>query len=105
MSARTIYRDLVGFCQLEGAKAGRAGPTTASAYLRRAHAAYTRAQHQEAVDAYGKCLELRQAGETYFLRGNANAALGRHQEAIDDYGTALASPDVARPQSGSIRYL
>ena len=104
VSARTIYRDLVGFCQLEGAKAGRAGPTTASAYLRRANAAYSRGEHQEAVDAYGKCLEFRQAGETYFLRGNANAALGRHQEAIDDYGTALDSPDFARAESSSMRY-
>ena len=102
VSERTIYRDLVGFCQLEGAKAGRAGPTTATAYLRRANAAYSRGEHQEAVEAYGRCLELRKAGDTYFLRGNANAALGRHQEAIDDYGRALDSPDIARKESGSM---
>ena len=102
VSERTIYRDLVGFCQLEGANAGRAGPKTATAYLRRANAAYSRGEHQEAMEAYGKCLELRKAGETYFLRGNANAALGRHQEAIDDYERALDSPDVAREESGSM---
>ena len=96
VSERTLYRDLVGFCRLEGASAGRARPTTAAAYLRRANAAYSRGEHEEAVEAYGKCLELREAGETYFLRGNANAALGRHQEAIDDYGRAL--------ESGSMRY-
>ena len=96
MSERTLYRDLVGFCQLEGANAGRPRPKTAPVYLRRANAAYSRGEHQEAVEAYGKCLELREAGETYFLRGNANAALGRHQEAIYDYGKALDSPDVAR---------
>ena len=104
VSERTLYRDLVGFCQLEGANAGRARSTTATAYLRRANAAYNRGEYQEAVEAYGKCLELREAGETYFLRGNANAALGRHQEAIDDYGRALASPDIEREESGSIRY-
>ena len=96
VSERTLYRDLVGFCQLEGANAGRARPKTAPGYLRRANAAYSRGEHQEAVEAYGKCLELREAGGTYFLRGNANAALGRHQEAIYDYGKALDSPDIAR---------
>ena len=104
VSERTLYRDLVGFCQLEGANAGRARQTTATVYLRRANAAYSRGEHQEAVEAYGKCLELREAGETYFLRGNANAALGRHQEAIDDYGKALDSPDIARKENGSIHY-
>ena len=100
VSERTIYRDLVGFCQLEGANARRARPTTAAAYLRRANGAYWRGDHQEAVEAYGKCLELREASETYFLRANANAALGRHEEAIDDYGRALGSPDIAREESG-----
>ena len=104
VSERTLYRDLVGFCKLEGANAARARPTTATAYLRRANAAYSRGEHQEAVEAYGKCLELREAGETYFMRGNANAALGRHQEAIDDYGKALDSPDIARKENGSIHY-
>ena len=104
VSERTLYRDLVGFCQLEGANAGRARPTTTTAYLWRANAAYSRGEHQEAVEAYGKCLELREAGETYFLRGNANAALGRHREAIDDYGKALDSPDIARKESGSMHY-
>ena len=102
MSERTIYRDLVGFCQREGARARRARPTTAAAYLRRANSAYSRGEHQEAVEAYGRCLEFRKASETYFLRGNANAALGRHQEAIDDYGRALDSPDIAREERSSI---
>ena len=105
LSERTIYRDLVGFCQLEGANARRARPTTAAAYLRRANGAYSRGEYQEAVEAYGKCLELRAASETYFLRGNANASLGRHQEAIDDYGRALDSPDTARKEGGSIHYM
>ena len=104
LSERTIYRDLVGFCQLEGANARRARPTTAAAYLRRANGAYSRGAYQEAVEAYGKCLELRAASETYFLLGNANASLGRHQEAIDDYGRALDSPDIARKEGGSIHY-
>ena len=104
VSERTLYRDLVGFCRLEGTNAGRARPTTAAAYLRRANAAYSRDDHEEVVEAYGKCLELREAGETYFLRGNANAALGRHQEAIDDYGRALDSPGMARNESGSMRF-
>ena len=102
VSERTIYRDLVGFCQREGARARRARPTTAAAYLRRANSAYSRGEHQEAVEAYGRCLEFRKASETYFLRGNANAALGRHQEAIDDYGRALDSPDIAREERSSI---
>ena len=104
VSERTIYRDLVGFCQREGASARRARPTTAAAYLRRANGAYSRGEYQEAVEAYGRCLELRKASETYFLRGNANAALGCHQEAIDDYGRALNSPDLAREESSS-RYV
>ena len=106
LSERTIYRDLVGFCQLEGANARRARPSTAAAYLRRGHGAYSRGEYQEAVEAYSKSwrVELRAASEAYFLRGNANAALGRHQEAIDDYGRALDSPDTAREAGGSIHY-
>ena len=104
VSERTIFRDLVGFCQREGANARRALPTTAAACLRRANGAYSQGEYQEAVEAYDRCLELREASETYFLRGNANAALGRHQEAIDDYGRALDSPDIAREESGSIHY-
>ena len=69
--------------------------------MRRANGAYSRGEYQEAVEAYGRCLELRKASETYFLRGNANAALGRHQEAIDDYGRALDSPDIAQEESSS----
>ncbi len=101
VSERTIYRDLVGFCQREGASARRARPTTVAAYLRRANGAYSRGEYQEAVEAYGRCLELRKARETYFLRGNANAALGHHQEAIDDYGKALDAPDIAQEESSS----
>ena len=104
VSERTIYRDLVGFCQLEGANAPRSPPSTAAAYLRRANGAYSRGGYQEAVEAYGKCLELREASETYFLRGNAKAALGRHQDAIEDYGRALDSPDIGREEGGSIHY-
>ena len=104
VSARTIFRDLVGFCQLEGAKARRAGPTTLAQYLRRANGAYRRGACQEAVEAYGKCLEFREASETFFLRGNANAALGWHQDAIDDYGRALASKDVSSQESIGIYF-
>ena len=96
VSERTIYRDLVGFCKLEGASSRRARPTTAAAYLRRANGAYSRGEYQKAVEAYGRSLGLRKASEAYFLRGNANAALGRHKEAIDDYDMALNSPDIAR---------
>ena len=104
LSERTIYRDLVGFCQLEGANARRARPTTAAAYLRRGNGAYSRGEYQEAVEAYSKCLELRVASETYFLRGNANASLGQHQDAIDDYGRALDAPDIASEEGGSIHH-
>ena len=103
VSERTIYRDLVGFCQREGTTSARlAWPTTVAAYLRRANGAYSRGEYQDAVKAYSRCLELRKAGETYFLRGNANAALRHHQEAIDDYGMALESPDIAHEKSSSI---
>ena len=102
VSERTLFRDLVGFCQQEGANARRARPTTPAVYLRRANDAYSQGKHQEAVEAYSRCLELRETGEIYFLRSNANAALGRHQEAIDDYGRALDLPDIARKESGSV---
>ena len=104
VSERTIYRDLVGFCQLEGANARRSQPTTVAAYLRRGNGAYSRGEFHEAVEAYSKCLEIGEGSETYFLRGNAKAALARHQDAIDDYGRALASSDIARKEGGSIHY-
>ena len=105
VSERTMFRDLVGFCQQEGATARRAGPRTAAEYQRRANGAFVRGEYRDAVKMYGKCLELCETGETYFLRGNANAALGCHLEAVEDYGRALdspdVSPDVVTPQRGS----
>ena len=52
VSERSIYRDLVGFSQWEGANARRARPTTAAGYLRRANGAYSRGQHQISARVY-----------------------------------------------------
>ena len=52
VSERTIYRDLVGFCQLEGPNARYVPPTTPAAYLRRANRAYILGEYLEAVEAY-----------------------------------------------------
>lgn len=95
VSERTIFRDLVGFCQQEGATARRNRPMTAAAYLRRANGAFVRGEYGDAVEMYGKLLEYGETSEAYFLRGNANAAFGRHGEAVEDYGKALDAPDIA----------
>ncbi|MDE0540252.1 MAG: tetratricopeptide repeat protein [Rhodospirillales bacterium] len=104
VSERTIFRDLVGFCQQEAATARRNRPMTAAAYLRRANAAFLRGEYRDAVEMYGKSLELGETCETYFLRGNGNAALGRHGEAVEDYGRALEAPDVAGEDGPSTDY-
>ena len=104
VSERTIFRDLVGLCQQEGARARRNRPMTAAAYLRHANAAFLRGEYGGAVEMYGKSLELGEACETYFLRGNANAALGQHNEAVEDYGRALEAPDIAGEDGRSIHY-
>ena len=105
VSERTIYRDLVAFCRLEGADARYVPPTTAAAYLRRGNSAFSRGTHSEAIDAYGRCLELGgDQAETYFLRGNANAAAKRYRDAIDDYDEALQSPDLTEVKGSSTHY-
>ena len=97
VSEPTIYRDLVGFCQLERANARYVPPTTAAAYLRRGNNAFICGEHSKAIDAYGRCLELGgNQAETYFLRGNANAAVKRYRDAIDDYDKALQSPEFTK---------
>ena len=105
VSGRTIYRDLVGFCQLERANARYLPPRTAVAYLRRGNNAFRRGEHSEAIDAYGKCLELGgDQAETYFLRGNANAAAKRYRDAIEDYNKALQSPDLTKVEGSTTHY-
>ena len=95
----------MGFCRLERAEARYVPPTTAAAYLRRGNSAFSRSEHSEAVDAYGRCLELGGAqAETYFLRGNANAAAKRYHEAIADYEQALKSPDLVEVEGSSQHY-
>ena len=105
VSERTIYRDLVGFCQLERAEARYIPPTTAGAYLRRGNFAFNRREYSEAIEAYGRCLELGgDQAETYFLRGNANGAWKRYREAIDDYDEALQSSDLTEGEGSSTHY-
>ena len=105
VSERTIYRDLVGFCRLERANTRYVPPTTAAAYLRRGNYAFSRGEHSEAIDAYGRCLELGgDQAETYFLRGNANAAAKRYRDAIDDYDEALQSLGLTEVESTSTHY-
>ena len=105
VSERTIYRDLVGFCRLERANARYVLPTTAAAYLRRGNNAFSRGEHSEAIDAYGRCLELGgDQAETYFLRGNANAEAKRYRDAINDYDEALRSPNLTEVEGGSTHY-
>ena len=104
VSERTIFRDLVGFCQQEGAEARRHSPMTAAGYLRRANRAFVRGEYGDAVEMYGKSLEFGEASEAYFLRGNANAALGRHAEAVVDYGKALEAPDLGGKEGDSAPY-
>ena len=101
VSERTIYRDLVGFCQLEHANAQYVAPTTSAAFLRRGNRAFSRGEHSEAIDAYGRCLDLGgNQAETHFLRGNANAAVKRYHDAIVDYDEALQSPDFTKGEGG-----
>ena len=70
ISERTIYRDLVGFCRQECAKVRYVPPTTPEAYLRRGNAAFRRGEHLQAIDAYGRCLELGgDQAEICYLRG------------------------------------
>ena len=105
VSERTIYRDLVGFCRLERADALCVPPTTAAAYLRRGNSAFSREDYSDAIDAYGRCLELGgDRAETYFLRGNANAAAKRYRNAIDDYDQALRSQDLTEVEGGFAHY-
>ena len=105
VSERTIYRDLVGFCRLERANTRYVPPTTAAAYLRRGNYAFSRGEHSEAIDAYGRCLELGgDQAETYFLRGNANTAAKRYRDAIDDYDEALQSLGLTEVESTSTHY-
>ena len=105
VSERTIYRDLVGFCRLEHANARYVLPATSAAYLRRGNNAFSRGEHSEAIDAYGRCLELGgDQAETYFLRGNANAEAKRYRDAINDYNEALQSPNLTEVEGNSTHY-
>ena len=104
VSERTIYRDLIGFCQLESANA-RYPPTTAAGYLRQGNSAFSQGNYPEAINAYSRCLVL--GGdqlETLFLRGNANAAAQRFRDAINDYSKVLRLMSPTENADGSRRH-
>ena len=102
ISEGTIFRDLVGFCEMERADVPYVPPAMAGTYLRRGNSAFERGEYSEAIDAYGKCLDRGgHAAETYFLRGNANAAAKHYRNAVDDYKKALQSPDLTEGEGAS----
>ena len=104
VSEQTIYRDLVGFCEMERADAQYFPPTTAAAYLRRGNSAFRHREFSKAIEAYSKCLELGgDHAESLFLRGNAKAAAKRYREAMDDYDAALQAPEFKRGNGNSTR--
>ena len=105
ISEGTIFRDLVGFCEMERADVPYVPPAMAGTYLRRGNSAFERGEYSEAIDAYGKCLDRGgHAAETYFLRGNANAAAKHYRNAVDDYEKALQSPDLTEGEGASTHH-
>ena len=105
ISGCTIYRDLVGFCRQECTDVRYVPPTTPAAYLRRGNSAFRRGEHSQAIDAYGRCLELGgDQAEICYLRGNANTAAERYRDAIQDYNDALKPLESPTDEGSSTHY-
>ena len=64
---------------------------TAIEWFRQGYSAALAGNHQEAIDAYDKCLELNpKFAEAYYVRGNAYINLGDTNRALQDLDKAIA---------------
>jgi tetratricopeptide (TPR) repeat protein len=77
------------------------GPKMAAAYRGRGLARDNLKQHADAIQDYGRALEIEPDAYTHASRGWAYLAIGAHEPALKDFDSAIRlNPERAEPHSG-----
>ena len=86
---RSLFRDVYGFSSVNRAVSPVRLMTDPDYYLMRGNSFYQQGDYSEAIESYGRCIEL--AGdvrEPYLLRGNARSEIQDYAGALEDYDSA-----------------
>ena len=89
VSERSLFRDVYGFSSVNRAVSPVRLMTDPDYYLMRGNSFYQQGDYSEAIESYGRCIEL--AGdvrEPYLLRGNARSEIQDYAGALEDYDSA-----------------
>ena len=86
VSEHSLFRDVYGFSSVNRAVSPVRLMTDPDYYLMRGNSFYQQGNYSEAIESYGRCIEL--AGdvrEPYLLRGNARSEIQDYAGALEDY--------------------
>lgn len=89
VSERSLFRDVYGFSSVNRSVSPVRLMKDPDYFLMRGNSFYQQGDYDEAIESYGRCVEL--AGdvrEPYFLRGNARAEIQDYAGALEDYDSA-----------------
>ena len=89
VSERSLFRDVHGFSSVNRAVSPVRLVMDPDYFLMRGNSFYQQGDYNEAIESYGRCIEL--AGdvrEPYFLRGNARTEIRDYAGALEDYDSA-----------------
>ena len=86
VSEGSLFRDVHGFSSVNRAVSPVRLMTDPDYYLMRGNSFYQQGDYSEAIDSYGRCIELAQdVREPYLLRGNARSEMQDYAGALEDY--------------------
>ena len=89
VSESSLFRDVHGFSSVNGAVSPVRLMNDPDYYLMRGNSFYQQGDYSEAIQSYGRCIELAgEVREPYFLRGNARAEMKDYAGALEDYDSA-----------------
>ena len=89
VSERSLFRDVYGFSSVNRAVSPVRLMTDPDYYLMRGNSFYQQGDYSEAIESYGRCIELAEdVREPYLLRGNARSEIQDYAGALEDYDSA-----------------
>ena len=95
VSERSLFRDVHGFSSVNRAVSPVRLMTDPDYFLMRGNSFYQQADYNEAIENYGRCIELvADVREPYFLRGNARAEIQDYEGTLKDYHSAQKSTNL-----------
>lgn len=90
INQRSLFPDLLGFCQMESIELNTPNVPTTKENFRLAIESYQKRDYDSSIAFLNRCIKSEPTNsELYFLRGNARAELLDHRGSIDDYDQAI----------------